>query len=154
MRTSRRDLIRLGAAAAVSCFVPGRASAGQSPRSVTPLRAARKAFLAADPLLTRTVLAGQLDTSFQVEATGVSTVRPPVLRLSGVADLPAAETTGLVGSDLCFAALFAGPKSAPLQQQTYRLHHAALGTFSVFLVPVGRPGKDLSYEATFNRLDA
>jgi hypothetical protein len=141
MRTSRRDLIRLGAAAAVSCFVPGRASAGPSSRTVTPLKAARKAFLSEDPLLTRTLFSGQIDTAFRVEATSGSASRPPVLRLAGVADLPAAETIGAVGSDLCFAALFTGPKSAPLAQRTYRLHHAALGAFSVFLVPVGRPGK-------------
>ena len=91
---------------------------------------------------------------FAPRSCGSSTSRPPVLRLSGVADLPAAETMGAVGSDLCFSALFAGPKSVPLPQQTYRLQHATLGTFSVFLVPVGRPGKELSYEATFNRLDA
>lgn len=152
MRTSRRDLIRLGAAAAVTCLVPGRESSG-SARSVTPLEAGHRALLGEDPLLTRSVLSGQIDTSFRVEAAGARGERPPVLRLRTVADLPAAETTGTTGSELCFSALFSGPLSAPLSQQTYRLRHAALGAFSVFLVPVGRPGKERSYEAIFNRLD-
>lgn len=153
MRTSRRDLIRLGAAAAVTCFVPGRESAAGA-RGVTPLEAGHRALLGEDPLLTRSVLSGQIDTSFRVEAAGArGGERPPVLRLRTVADLPAAETTGTTGSELCFSALFSGPLAAPLSQQTYRLRHAALGAFSVFLVPVGRPGKERSYEATFNRID-
>lgn len=156
MRTSRRDLIRLGAVAAVSCFAPGRASAGGSRPEVTPLEAGRQAILDEETLLTRTVMTGQIDTEFLVEGEpgDVRAGRLPSLWLRNVTDLPSAKTTGTGGFDLCFSALFTGPASNPLRQQTYRLQHAALGTFSVFLVPVGRPGREVSYEATFNRLEA
>src|SRR5262245_12150641 len=151
MRTSRRDLIRLGAAAAVACFVPEKSSAAA--RVSRPLvDRARGAFLAENPLLTRTVLGGQIDTPFRVD--GTAEARGMVLRLRGVADLPSAESTGHAGDDLCFSAIFGGPARLALRQQTYTLRHATLGTFSVFLVPVGRPGKERSYEATFNRIEA
>lgn len=150
MRTSRRDLIRLGAAAAVSCLVPGAASAAAR-RTPPRADAGRRAFLEEDPLLTRSVLSGQIDTAFRVED---GARRGAALRLRGLADLPSAGATGDAGSDLSFSALFGGPLRLPLPQRTYRLQHAALGTFSVFLVPVGRPGKERFYEAVFNRLEA
>lgn len=44
-----------------------------------------------------------------------------------------------------FSLVFRGPESPTLPQRIYRLEHAGLGTFELFLVPVG-PGR---YEAIF-----
>ena len=44
-----------------------------------------------------------------------------------------------------FSLVFRGPESATLPQRIYRLEHAALGTFELFLVPIA-PGR---YEAIF-----
>jgi hypothetical protein len=153
MRTSRRDLIRLSAAAAVSCLAPGSSTAG--PRRApaqTRAEAARRAYLTEEPLLTRRLLSDHVDTAFAVD--GGRRAGSASLRLRRLADLPSAQTSGLTGSDLCFSALFGGPLSVPLPQRTYRLRHAALGTFSVFLVPVGRPARVRLYEAVCNRLEA
>ncbi len=53
----------------------------------------------------------------------------------------------------CFSLYFRGPASKDLPQATYRLEHAALGTFSLFLVP-GRPDESgvVVYEAVINHL--
>jgi hypothetical protein len=148
MTPSRRELLITGAAAALSCCLPKGLLAGE--RDAAPvLRAAtaHDSVLDADPLLTRSVLAGQLRTPFVVEGQG----KRVSLQLVEVGDLQSAQATGTVGSDLSFAALWTGPGAVPLVQRTYRLNHPQLGAFSIFLVPVGRPGKTLHYEAVFNR---
>lgn len=160
MRTSRRDLIRLGAVAAVSCLGPGQATAASRRTDTlvdatgtgTRQEAGRRAILGENILLTRSVLNGQIDTAFRVG--GSSDSRSASLRLRAVGDLESAELSGTVGSDLCFSALFTSPAVVALPQQTYTLRHEALGTFPIFLVPVGRAGKERCYEATFNRIDA
>jgi hypothetical protein len=51
-----------------------------------------------------------------------------------------------------FSAIFRAPLNAPLRQGLYQLEHARLGTFAIFLVPVGRDERGVEYEALFNRL--
>ena len=51
-----------------------------------------------------------------------------------------------------FSAIFRGPLNAPQAQGIYQLEHAQLGTFGIFLVPVGRDQKGIEYEALFNRI--
>lgn len=43
-----------------------------------------------------------------------------------------------------------GPAAPLLPQATYPLHHAALGTQDVFLVPVARDEEGCTYEAVFS----
>lgn len=70
---------------------------------------------------------------------------PPVmLTLAEVDVLPAPE-----GWE-CFALLFDGAGPA-LAQWTYRVEHATMGTFPLFLGPVAGRGEGLRYEAVFNR---
>ena len=51
-----------------------------------------------------------------------------------------------------FKLVLRGRKQAPLAQHTYRLRHADLGAFDLFLVPVGKSEQWQFYEAIFNRL--
>ena len=44
---------------------------------------------------------------------------------------------------------FLGPADPVLPQRTHRLEHDALGTFDIFLVPIGRDARGTSYEAIF-----
>src|SRR6266487_3434008 len=50
-----------------------------------------------------------------------------------------------------FSLVFAGPSNPFLPQQTYRFEHDNLGTFDLFIVPVGKDRKGFQYEAIFNR---
>lgn len=152
MSTSRRELFRFGAAVAASCCFP-QAVAAASRKGDGNAAAARRAFFSDDPLLTRSLLTGQLQTSFGVEAARADS-RRLALTLVEVADLPSAPVAGTAGSELCFSAIFSGPAAAPLAQRTYRLNHRLLGAFSVFLVPVGLPASTRHYEAVFNRPEA
>ena len=151
MTKGRRDLFRLGSAAAVAWWVPKDASAGTR-ASLPPAEAARQAWLEAETILTRSVMDGQVGTTFTVTGLGR---RQPQLTLTSVTDLPSAGVAGLEGSEVCFSALFHGvAREAPLAQRTYEFDHPALGPVSIFLVPVGRTKGRPAYEAVFNRTDA
>jgi len=150
MTSSRRELLITGAAAALSYCLPKALLAAKRDPGTLRAAAAHDAVLDADPFLTRGVLSGQLKTPFAVEGQA----KRLSLQLIQVGDLPSAQASGTVGSDLSFAALWSGPAAAPLLQRTYRLVHPQLGTFSIFLVPVGRPGRVCYYEAVFNRPEA
>lgn len=50
-----------------------------------------------------------------------------------------------------FALAFRGPASSPLAQATYRFHHAEIGDFDLFIVPVRQDQQARYYEAVFNR---
>jgi hypothetical protein len=49
-----------------------------------------------------------------------------------------------------FSAFFRGPKNRPLPQQVYSLEHERMGTFELFLVPIGGDDDGFRYEAVFN----
>lgn len=51
-----------------------------------------------------------------------------------------------------FSLLFHGPHQRFLPQWIYPMQHDQLGTFELFLVPVGQDKDGVFYEAVFNRL--
>ncbi len=78
----------------------------------------------------------------ELELTEAAAIRSPALpRAAG--ESPRQER---------FSLLFHGPEQAFLPQGLYRLEHASLGMFTLFLVPVGRAAGTVHYEAVFNRL--
>jgi hypothetical protein len=59
--------------------------------------------------------------------------------------------TGLKGvaSREQFSLHLRGPRTPALPQRIYRLEHAQLGALDLFLVPIGRDGSGMTYEAVF-----
>ena len=51
-----------------------------------------------------------------------------------------------------FSLIFHGPRSTVLPQGTYTFSHPALGSFPLFIVPIGADDDHLHYQAVFNRL--
>src|SRR5215216_3899069 len=51
-----------------------------------------------------------------------------------------------------FAILFRGPMEVAVVQGTYKVTHDRLGSFDLFLVPIGVNEGGREYEAVFNRL--
>lgn len=49
-----------------------------------------------------------------------------------------------------FSIVFRGPTGIPLPQRTYRVEHSEIGSFRLFLVPIGPDEEGLLYEAVFN----
>ena len=48
-----------------------------------------------------------------------------------------------------FSIVFRGPMSPILPQRIYRLEHDEIGTFELFLVPIGLDREGMRYEAVF-----
>ena len=48
-----------------------------------------------------------------------------------------------------FSIVFRGPSQLVLAQMTYRMEHAALGSFELFIVPIGPDETGMRYEAIF-----
>lgn len=74
------------------------------------------------------------------------------LDLTLVSAIPVGEARrGGKVRERAFSVLFLGPSAAPiLPQATYSLEHEALGRLEIFLVPIGREGDRIQYEAVFN----
>ncbi len=49
-----------------------------------------------------------------------------------------------------FSIVFRGPRDILLPQQIYRVEHDDIGTFDLFLVPIGPDQDGQRYEAVFN----
>ena len=48
-----------------------------------------------------------------------------------------------------FSIVFRGPANRLLPQRIYRVEHEAIGSFELFLVPIGPDGAGMRYEAVF-----
>ena len=83
---------------------------------------------------------GHLGNSFRVHPDESSTL-----------DLELVSATELnEGSERPFSIVFRSPKDALLPQRIYRMEHAEIGEFEIFLVPIGPDDEGLLYEAIFN----
>lgn len=90
--------------------------------------------------LTREMFEQQTETTFKV------TVNADQLdfKLTSVRQLK-------TGAD-AFSLVFEGPASPRLSQQIYHFDHNVLGTFDLFIVPIGLSTAGIRYEAVINRL--
>ena len=67
------------------------------------------------------------------------------LELVNVADVGSSDR------QIQFSLVFVG-RNAPVMQGIYRLEHDELGTFDLFLVPIGMDQNGIQFEAIFNRM--
>jgi len=67
------------------------------------------------------------------------------------AELISAEPYGgqAAGGRAPFSIVFRGPPQPVLSQMTYRIEHAVLGSFDLFIVPIGPDETGMRYEAVF-----
>ena len=97
----------------------------------------------AEKLPTRDDFAGCLHSMFRV-------MDDPRIEL----DLELVQVSELqvTSSSQVFSILFQGPDGWFMPQHIYLLRHERLGDHEVFLVPVGKEGGSVLYEAVFNQL--
>jgi hypothetical protein len=93
--------------------------------------------------LTHESFARHADSTFALRG---ATPAPLALRLAQVRSL---GVPARAGGRQPFALLFVGPGEPVLPQRIYALEHAEMGTFEIFLVPIGRDGDGTRYEAIF-----
>ncbi len=144
MLNSRRACLKLGVLAGAALGLP---------KWQTAAAAAGEESISADGGgdLTRSLLEREMNTRFVVWRAAA---RPVALRLTSVGDPAHTTSPHRAGDEQCFSATFEGAAYAPVSQGTYRVTHAALGELTLFLVPVGRPGRVRTYELAVNRREA
>lgn len=136
---SRGGLLKAGAVAAAAVGTTPVASVAAGPRAVDPLRHLRLATYG--PLVNSLFKIQHPHQPLRAKLVEVVEYRP-----RGRFEEARREA---------FSLLFDVQRAELLVQGTYALEHHRLGTFSLFLVPVGRGEKGLFLEAIVNRwLDA
>jgi hypothetical protein len=154
MATSRRDVITKGALAGIAALVslPEALFAKPASRPQAPAPPTKKKVVADSlPWLSRSMFEGQLHRVFQINKPGAGWVPT---QLIAVTDVPTAQAGGNIGHPECFNVIFQGPLAAALPQSTYSCNNAALGSFTIFLVPGSVGARTRNYVATFNRVKA
>ena len=86
--------------------------------------------------------ADRLHNTFQVHVPEIGTVPIELIEVTEYTDQPNLEQ---------FLLIFRGPRSPWFQQQTHALEHESLGSFELFLSPIGPDEKGMRYQAIFNR---
>src|SRR4051812_21609050 len=86
---------------------------------------------------------------FRVQVPGTD---PVTMTLETVSEIPVAgwRPDDAAEHRTPFSLLFQGPPNVVLPQATYGFELEALGTFEMFIVPVGRTAEGVSYEAVFS----
>jgi hypothetical protein len=139
---SRAALLKLGAAAALTAGTAGagRALAGDGN---TEAASALGRPVPGPRYLRRSSYTPLVGTSFRVQRPGGRRV---VLYLASV--------TALESEAESFSLIFRSREGSRLPQDTYRIEHPRLGTFPLFLVPVGAQRADQEIQAIVNRIPA
>lgn len=94
---------------------------------------------------TRETFAPHVGSTFQL-AAGESSAEL-VLDSADAVELDASSPTG--PGRLPFSLIFSGPITPILEQRTYDTTHPVLGSFPLFIVPIGPAAGRMQYEAVF-----
>jgi hypothetical protein len=146
MTISRRSFLKVGAMAGLSVPLIGStelgAATGLNPATGSKLPGAGRR----DPLsqLNKADFERQTKSRFGIRSAQAGATH---LKLIQVGNLPPS------GKGEAFSLVFRGSSKRPMRQDTYSIRHAALGSFSLLLVPVGQAkSAGRYYEAVINRL--
>jgi hypothetical protein len=140
---ARRSFLRRAALAAALPAATAARPARAAERPTPSPRAGRgRTRLEA---LTRDDFVPRIGATFRIEREGG---RPLHVRLAEATDL-GVRAGGAPMGRAPFSLAFEGAPGDRLAQGTYRVALGALGTFALLLVPVGRPGRVVRYEAVF-----
>jgi len=150
--------MKAGAMVAATAFVPlglAKTAAAQQSKdgrsaSAASGKALNKGQINRISYYNKSTFTPYLNSKFRVHLNSSKAI---AITLVGIEDFSNSQETLRAAGDECFTLQFDGPSGRAFGQQTYEVEHAALGRFSLFIVPVGmRTGKgEISYEAVFNR---
>ena len=143
---SRTGLLKLGAVAAL---VLGAGPAAKALESTSAAPTATEAEGVAAPRV-RGPRYLRLGTYVPLVGSTFRIHRDGALPLS----VKLASATRLEGVGESFSLIFRGHANARLEQQVYDFEHPSLGTFPLFVVPVGRAAKGRDFQVIVNRIPA
>ena len=87
-----------------------------------------------------------LGSTFRIYPDSSNPLEVELISATGLGERPDRESPGRRQP---FSIVFRGPGDVLLPQRIYRIEHDHIGTFELFLVPIGPDGKGLRYEAIF-----
>ena len=93
--------------------------------------------------LTSESFSKNLNTSFQIQVSALNTQELELIKVSKKKVHRGIES---------FDVLFRGTKENQFTQGTYLINHARMGSFPVFVVPVGNGKNGVFYQAVFSRM--
>lgn len=91
----------------------------------------------------------RLDEAFRIHPEGDDPFEVKLIEVSPLGQGSGAEPNA-EGARAGFSIVFRGPTDRPLEQRIYPMAHDSLGSFDIFLVPIGPDREGLRYEAVFN----
>ena len=155
MNVTRRKFLRAGAVSALFAgltLAPSKLIFGQKKRKPAAPNAPTESHPAFS--FNASTFAPYVGSEFMLAATARG--RGTAARLERVSDFQQdmRERRAATHGGECFSLVFSAPapKRAAPQQATYRVEHAALGRFALFLVPGPVLDGSVTYEAVVNRL--
>jgi hypothetical protein len=89
---------------------------------------------------------GHLGSTFRIYPGGSS---PLEVELTSVTELGESPQRASSGRRQPFSIVFRGPRDVLLPQRIYRMEHDQIGSFELFIVPIGPDDKGHRYEAIF-----
>ena len=155
MSISRRKFLQVGAVAAVSASAPlsitALAATAKSSKAGLTKAVAKAASSTSVTRMSKAQFESYLKTTFFIRTTGAHELPVRLVELEDRVPEAMQEAAAIRGKE-CFSLAFAGPTKS-LRQDTYRMRHASLGEFDLFLGIVKDKKHGLVYEAVINHLD-
>jgi hypothetical protein len=159
MALARRDFLKRGALVALSATMslklPGTAAGQQqqhaAPQSLMlgfdiPYESQTNAII----YFRKSTFSPYLNSKFGVRLRNSKVMQVGLVRVADVGPVEGRKEDAAIGKE-SFSIRFSAPTySKPIPQDTYTMTHGALGTFQLFLVPMGKDSKGQYYEAIIN----
>ncbi len=84
---------------------------------------------------------------FSISAEGMEPFEATLIAVDELGSLPKADAE--TERRRPFSIVLRGPKHAEHPQGIYRIEHEQMGSFDIFLVPIGPDGEGMQFEAVF-----
>lgn len=139
MTISRRMFLGRSSVVGLAALFPLSAH-GRNAGASTSLDAGGKELLIR---LSRESFSENLNSTFRIQVSALNIQELELIEVSKKRTSDRSEA---------FDVVFRGPTETPFKQGTYMIHHARMGDFPVFVVPVGNGKNGIFYQAVYNRL--
>ena len=158
MALARRDFLKRGALVALSATMslkfPGTAAGQQEHAAplnlISGFHIPYESQVNAVIYFRKSTFTPYLKSRFGVRLRNSKVMQVGLVRVADVGPVNGRNEDAAVGKE-SFSIRFSAPTySKPIPQDTYTITHGALGTFQLFLVPMGKDSKGLYYEAIIN----
>jgi len=159
---SRRKFLKTGTLVGLSVVIPSKSLA----RSLRQQASADQAELHKVPVENQTdqlnsfneeTFSQHLNTEFQIYTSPLTAINMELIQVKRwevpsdkQADVPTRPAKSRAVD--CFSVIFRGPRQIVLVSGTYKVTHAQMGAFDLFISPVNDSKKERLYQAVFNRL--